>query len=142
MAVKIRMRRMGNRNNPYYRLVVADSRARRDGPSVEVLGFYNPVRQPVEFSIKEDRALYWLQQGAKMSDTVKSLFKRQGILEKFTGVQYASLKNESETISKKAKRKVRQAAAAPEAEAAVEAAPEGQAADDSAEAAEKESPES
>jgi len=115
MAVKIRMRRMGNRNNPFYRLVVADSRARRDGPSVEVLGFYNPVRQPAEFSIQEERALYWLRQGAKMSDTVKSLFKRQGILGKFTGVSYGSLKSEGEPLSKKARKKAKQASAAAEA---------------------------
>lgn len=146
MAVKIRMRRMGNRNNPFYRLVVADSRARRDGPSVEVLGFYNPVRQPAEFSIEEERALYWLRQGAKMSDTVKSLFKRQGILEKFTGVSYASLKTEGEPLSKKARKKAKQASAAPEAPAeeaesaavVAEATPaEGETAEATAESSEK-----
>ena len=153
MAVKIRMRRMGNRNNPFYRLVVADSRARRDGPSVEVLGFYNPVRQPAEFSIKEERALYWLKQGAKMSDTVKSLFKRQGILGKFTGVHYASLKTEGEGISKKARRKAKKATAAKdqpaeEAPAAAppaaqeEGPPEAAPAESPAEAPEKESTES
>jgi len=116
---------MGNRNNPFYRLVVADSRARRDGPSVEVLGFYKPVREPAEFSIKEDRALHWLQQGARMSDTVKSLFKRQGILEKFTGVAYASLKTQGEPISKKAKKRGKEATRAtdekPDEEAQAEA---------------------
>ena len=156
MAVKIRMRRMGNRNNPFYRLVVADSRARRDGPSVEVLGFYNPVREPAEFSIKEERALYWLKQGAKMSDTVKSLFKRQGVLAKFTGVSYASLKSEGEPISKKARRKAKKAtaakeqpaeeapAAAAEAKPAEEPSPvaEGEAAEAPAESPEKESGES
>ena len=149
MAVKIRMRRMGNRNNPFYRLVVADSRARRDGPAVEVLGFYNPVREPAEFSVKEERALYWLQQGAKMSDTVKSLFKRQGVLEKFTGIHYTSLKTEGELVSKKAKRKARKAAAAPEEKPAEEApaaaAPAAEAeeapAETPAEATEKESAE-
>lgn len=111
MSVKIRMRRMGNRNNPFYRLVVADSRERRDGRFIEILGYYNPLRDPVEFSVQEEQALAWLKKGAKMSDTVKSLFKRQGILEKFTGVSYASLQGEQERVSKKAKKKAAQAAA-------------------------------
>lgn len=105
MAVKIRLRRMGRRNFPQYRLVVMDSRARRDGRSIEVLGHYNPIAQPAEFKIQEDRALEWLRKGAKMSDTVKSLLKRQGILEKFTGVKYAVSQPDQEQISKKVKKR-------------------------------------
>ena len=105
MAVKIRLRRMGRRNLPQYRLVVMDSRARRDGRSIEVLGHYNPIAQPAEFKIKEDRALEWLRKGAKMSDTVKSLLKRQGILEKVTGVKYAVSQPDQEQVSKKVKKR-------------------------------------
>lgn len=119
MAVKIRMRRMGNRNNPFYRLVVTDSRSRRDGRFVEILGHYNPLTEPADFKIEEDRALYWLKQGAGLSDTVKSLLKRQGILEKFTGVTYASIHQEKEEISKKARKRAKLKAAA-EAEKAKE----------------------
>ena len=107
MAVRIRLRRMGNRNNHAYRIVVCDSRVRRDGRFIEILGHYNPVTTPAEFQIKEENAINWLRKGAVMSDTVRSLFKRQGILQKFTGVTYASLQQEGEEISKKARKRMK-----------------------------------
>ncbi|SFB20187.1 SSU ribosomal protein S16P [Lentibacillus halodurans] len=83
MAVKIRMKRMGAKRNPYYRIVVADSRSPRDGRFIEQIGTYNPVVNPVEVSINEEKALDWMTKGAKPSDTVRNLFSKQGIMKKF-----------------------------------------------------------
>ncbi len=83
MAVKIRLKRMGAKKSPFYRIVVADSRSPRDGRFIEALGTYNPVTQPAELKIDEEIALKWLQNGAKPSDTVRNLFSSQGIMEKF-----------------------------------------------------------
>lgn len=83
MAVKIRLKRMGAKKSPFYRIVVADSRSPRDGRFIETVGTYNPVVSPAEVKINEELALKWLQNGAKPSDTVRNLFSSQGILEKF-----------------------------------------------------------
>jgi small subunit ribosomal protein S16 len=83
MAVKIRLKRMGAKKSPFYRIVVADSRSPRDGRFIETVGTYNPVAQPAEVNINEELALKWLQNGAKPSDTVRNLFSKQGIMEKF-----------------------------------------------------------
>lgn len=83
MAVKIRLRRMGSKRNAFYRLVVADSRSPRDGRFIEELGYYNPTTQPADVKINEEKALDWLKKGAQPSDTVKSLFRKQGIMQKF-----------------------------------------------------------
>jgi small subunit ribosomal protein S16 len=83
MAVKIRLKRMGAKKSPFYRVVVADSRSPRDGRFIEEIGTYNPVAQPAEVKINEEAALKWLQTGAKPSDTVRNLFSKAGILEKF-----------------------------------------------------------
>ena len=80
MAVKIRLRRLGAKKAPFYRLVVADSRAPRDGRFIEEIGYYNPVKEPVELKIDAERAQKWLKDGAQPSDTVKRLFKETGIL--------------------------------------------------------------
>ncbi|HWO77929.1 MAG TPA: 30S ribosomal protein S16 [Bacillus sp. (in: firmicutes)] len=88
MAVKIRLKRMGAKKSPFYRIVVADSRSPRDGRSIETIGTYNPVSQPAEVKINEELALKWLQTGAKPSDTVRNLFSQQGILEKFHNLKY------------------------------------------------------
>ena len=74
MAVKIRLKRMGAKKSPFYRIVVADSRSPRDGRYIEVVGTYNPVTQPAKVEINEELALKWLQDGAKPSDTVRNLF--------------------------------------------------------------------
>jgi small subunit ribosomal protein S16 len=79
--VKIRLRRTGKTKQPSYRLVVADSRSPRDGKFIEIIGHYNPVRQPKVLEINGDRARYWLSVGAQPSDTVTHLFKRQNILD-------------------------------------------------------------
>ena len=73
MAVKIRMRRMGSKKKPFYRLVVADSRSPRDGRFIEEIGYYNPVNEEKTLKIDEDRLNYWLGVGAKPSEKVKKL---------------------------------------------------------------------
>lgn len=83
MAVKIRMKRMGSKRNPFYRIVVADSRSPRDGRQIDQIGTYNPVAEPVELNIDEEKALKWLRDGAKPSDTVRNLFSKEGIMKKF-----------------------------------------------------------
>jgi small subunit ribosomal protein S16 len=83
MAVKIRLRRMGAKKSPFYRLVVADSRSPRDGRFVESIGYYNPTREPAEVKVDEDKALTWLSRGAQPSETVLKLFKKTGVWEKF-----------------------------------------------------------
>lgn len=83
MAVKIRLKRMGAKKSPFYRIVVADSRSPRDGRYIEIVGTYNPVAQPAKVDINEELALKWLKDGAKPSDTVRNLFSNEGIMEKF-----------------------------------------------------------
>lgn len=83
MAVKIRMKRMGSKRNPFYRLVVADSRAPRDGRIIEQVGTYNPVSNPAEVKLDEELVMKWLNDGAKPSDTVRNLLSKEGIMKKF-----------------------------------------------------------
>lgn len=80
MAVKIRLRRMGAKKSPFYRIVVADSRYPRDGRFIEEIGTYNPLTDPAEVKIDADKAKTWIANGAQPTDTVKSLLKREGIL--------------------------------------------------------------
>ncbi len=82
MAVRIRLKRMGQKKSPFYRVVVSDSRSPRDGRFIEEIGTYNPTTQPAQINVKEDRALHWLQTGAQPSDTVRSLFSKVGIMQK------------------------------------------------------------
>ena len=83
MSVKIRLTRVGRRNSPFFRIVVADSRSPRDGRFIEILGVYQPLKGTAEFEVKEDRAVFWLERGAIPSNTVRSIFKKLGILKKF-----------------------------------------------------------
>jgi small subunit ribosomal protein S16 len=78
MAVKIRLTRMGSKKKPFYRIVALDSRTRRDGRPLEFLGYYNPMTEPPEVKLDNERITYWLEQGAKPSDTVKSLLQKNG----------------------------------------------------------------
>ena len=82
MAVKIRLKRMGAKKAPFYRVVVAESSSPRDGRFIEEIGTYNPLVDPAQIKVKEDRALYWLSTGAQPSDTVRNLFHMEGILKK------------------------------------------------------------
>lgn len=78
--VKIRLRRMGAKKAPFYRIVVADSRFPRDGRFIEELGTYNPLTEPSEIKVDGERALAWIKNGAQPTDTVKTLLKRAGVL--------------------------------------------------------------
>ena len=79
MAVKLRLRRMGKKKQPIYKVVAADTRSPRDGKFLEALGLYNPLTDPHTVEIKEDRVLYWLDNGAQPTNTVKSLLRQKGI---------------------------------------------------------------
>ncbi|MCX8069335.1 MAG: 30S ribosomal protein S16 [Thermodesulfovibrionales bacterium] len=75
--VKLRLTRMGSHKKPFYRIVAADSRARRDGPFIEIVGTYNPLKEPSEVVLKNDRIEYWISKGAKPTDTVKKLIEKK-----------------------------------------------------------------
>lgn len=83
MAVKLRLKRMGAKKDPFYRIVAADSRSPRDGRFIENIGYYNPTTVPEEVKINEEAALKWLSNGAIPSDTVKNLFSKAGIIKQF-----------------------------------------------------------
>ena len=78
--VKIRLRRMGAKKNPYYRIVVADSRSPRDGRCIEEIGTYNPLTEPAAITVDADKAKTWIQNGAQPTDTVRGLLKKAGVL--------------------------------------------------------------
>ena len=78
--VKIRLKRMGMKKKPFYRLVVTDSRTPRDGRFIEEIGYYNPVSQPADLKINVERAKYWIGTGAQPTETVRSLLKKGGVL--------------------------------------------------------------
>ena len=84
MAVKIRLARHGAKKRPFYRIVVADNKSPRDGKFLENVGTYNPLQDPVGVVLKQDRIRYWIDQGAIVSDTVKSLLKKEGFFAKLT----------------------------------------------------------
>ena len=83
MAVKIRLKRMGSKKSPFYRVVVADSRSPRDGRFIETVGTYNPLVEENQVTLKEDRVLAWLADGAQPSDTVRNILSREGVMKKF-----------------------------------------------------------
>jgi len=81
MAVKIRLKRMGAKKKPFYRIVVADSRKARDGQVIEELGYYDPLKDPAEIKVEGARARYWVSNGAQPTDIVRALLKKSGALE-------------------------------------------------------------
>ena len=83
MSVRIRLRRMGARKQPFYRVVVADSRSPRDGRFLDTIGTYNPRTEPVEIRIDREKALAWLESGAEPTDTARSLLSQVGIWQRF-----------------------------------------------------------
>ena len=126
MATRIRLRRMGAKKRPHYRVVVADQRAPRDGRFIENIGKYHPLEEPSLIEIDEDRALHWLRTGAQPSEQVQNLLSKVGIWEKFAAERPATAakvnskdkkvregKPEVVKTSKKAQAKVAEAAAAP-----------------------------
>ena len=78
--VKSRLKRMGMKKEPFYRIVITDSRNARDGRAIEEIGYYNPVSEPVQLKINEERAKYWLSVGAQPTDTTRGLLKKGGVL--------------------------------------------------------------
>jgi small subunit ribosomal protein S16 len=88
-VVKLRLKRMGAKKRPSYRIIATESRSPRDGRFIEAIGFYDPLTNPATINLKEDRCKYWLSVGAQPTDTVRSLFVRQGLIEK-TGEAAAS----------------------------------------------------
>lgn len=82
MAVKIRLRRMGAKKAPFYRVIVADSRSPRDGRFIEEIGYYNPTTEPVTLKIDSEKAAQWVKNGAQPTDIIKKLFEKAGVNEK------------------------------------------------------------
>jgi small subunit ribosomal protein S16 len=80
MSVKIRLKRMGAKKKPFYRVIVADSRSPRDGKFIEEIGYYNPITNPADVKIDDEKAKKWIANGAQPTDTVKSLLKKAGII--------------------------------------------------------------
>lgn len=89
MSVKIRLKRMGSKKAPFYRIVVADSRSPRDGRIIEKVGTYNPLSIPETVTLDEELVLKWLGNGAQPSDTVKNILSRQGVMKKFHDQKYS-----------------------------------------------------
>ena len=141
MAVRIRLRRIGKKKMPMYHIVAADSRAARTGKFLEIIGRYEPLLSPMLIEAKEDRVFRWLKNGARPTDTVRSLFQRNGLWKKWTmtkdGLDEAKIAAEmekwqmvqAEKAQRDEARKIRRKAArrkakkSPEAEAAPAAAP-------------------
>ena len=98
--VKIRLRRVGTRNKPMYRVVVADHRSPRDGDFIEIIGHYNPMTEPETFVVDEEKALKWLKHGAKPTDTVLRLLSKAEVMDKF---KPTAVKKERATKPKKPK---------------------------------------
>jgi small subunit ribosomal protein S16 len=96
MAVKIRLTRRGSTHHPFYRLVVADSRSRRDGRVVDTLGYYNPIPVPADVQVEGVKTLDWLKKGAQPSDTAKSLLKQIGVWQKFQLLKQGKSEEEAE----------------------------------------------
>ena len=80
MAVKIRLKRLGSKKNPFYRVVVADERSPRDGRFIEEIGYYNPLTDPVDIKIDAEKAQKWLNNGAQPTETVRSILKKSDII--------------------------------------------------------------
>lgn len=148
MAVKIRLKRLGKIRSPHYRVVVADSRTKRDGRAIEEIGLYHPTEEPSLIKIDSERAQYWLGVGAQPTEQVLALLKVTGDWQKFKGlpgaegtlrvkegsVDVAAAVEAAAAEAELAKAKAAEAKAAKEAEEAAEAAPEAEAAEEAPEA--------
>lgn len=106
MAVKIRLKRMGAKKRPFYRIVVADSRSPRDGRFIEVVGTYNPIPEKAEITLKEESIMNWLSKGAIPTDTVRSILSKNGIMEKFAKTKKKKApKKSTKKVEKKVEKK-------------------------------------
>jgi len=143
LATKIRLKRIGRRNRPFYRVVVMDSRNRRDGAAIEELGWFNPIEADKSYKLEEDRFLHWLKEGAQPSEAAHGLMKRSGLahrwhltqqgldektiekeMKKWALTREETLKNRAEKVTKKAEKAEEKIKAETEAAAAAEAAVE------------------
>ena len=119
MALKIRLRRMGAKKKPFYRIVAIDSRKAREGRFVEILGWYNPIEKPAKVKVHEDKVYKHLDKGAQVSETVQSLFKNVGLLKKYRmmkkGEDVSDIKI-SEAIKEREKKKKKKTAKTEKAE--------------------------
>ena len=97
MAVKIRLKRMGSKKNPFYRIVVADIRTPRDGKFIEEIGYYNPLTEPKVVKVDAEKVNKWIKNGAKPTDTVHRLFKENGVYEEKAQEAKKEVKEEVET---------------------------------------------
>jgi len=121
LSVRIRLKRMGTRKRPFYRFVAADNRAPRDGRFIEVLGYYNPIEKPAKLIVHQDKIFKWLKNGAQMSETVESLFRKIRLLEKWNKIQAGETGEDiaiADTIQEKKKKtkKAKKASATAETE--------------------------
>ena len=89
MSVKIRLKRMGSKKRPFYRIVVADSRSPRDGRFIETVGTYNPLTEPEQVTLKEEAIMNWLSNGAQPLDTVRNILSKQGVMKKFHEAKFS-----------------------------------------------------
>ena len=89
MSVKIRLKRIGSKKRPFYRIVVADSRSPRDGRFIETVGTYNPLTDPETVTLKEEKVMNWLNNGAQPSDTVRNILSRNGVMKKFHEAKFS-----------------------------------------------------
>ena len=110
MAVKLRLKRMGAKQKPFYRIIVADSRSPRDGRFIETVGTYDPIKKADNITVKEDRVAYWLDNGAQPTDTVKSLLSKTGVWANYKNSKVKSapkkaVKAEKEVKEEKATKK-------------------------------------
>lgn len=109
MATKIRLKRMGAKKRPFYRIVATDTRKPAQGPELENLGHYNPIEKPATITVHEDKIFKWLDDGAEVSDTVNTLFKQIGLVEKYTakkaGQDISGMEVKTEITERPKKRK-------------------------------------
>ena len=101
MAVKIRLKRMGAKKRPFYRIVVADSRFPRDGRFIEEVGYYNPIEKPAVVKIDKDLAMKWLNNGAIPTDTVRDIFSKEGVMKEFHESKFTKKEAKAEKPAKK-----------------------------------------
>ena len=109
MAVKLRLTRMGKKKQPTYRVVATNSRTKRDGEYIELIGTYNPLTKPATIKLNEEVALKWLNNGAIPSDTVKNLFKDAGIMKKFADSKTKPSKKDNKVQEEKKETKAKKA---------------------------------
>lgn len=107
MAVKIRLKRMGSKKNPFYRIVVADSRKPRDGRFIEEIGYYNPLTEPKILRVDADKANTWVKNGAKPTDTVDRLFKENAVYEATGNYDNTDIQKAKRAEEKAAEQKAR-----------------------------------